>query len=48
MAFNSEFGGESAASKDVCVCEKGIAFSAYEGWALFSFASVDVYSPRHL
>ncbi len=35
MAFNYEFGGESATSKDVCVCEREIAFSAYEGWAVF-------------
>ena len=45
MAFNSELGGESATSKDVCVCERGLAFCAYEGWAMFPFAFVDVYSP---
>ena len=33
---------------DVCVRERGIAFSAYEGLDVFSFASMDVYSPRHL
>ncbi len=32
----------------VCVCEWGLAFGAYEGWAVFSFTSVDMYSPRHL
>ncbi len=29
MAFNSELGSESTTSKDVCVCERGIGFSAY-------------------
>jgi len=48
VAFNSELGGESAASKDVCVCKRGLALRAYEGLAVFSFASVDVYSPCHL
>ncbi len=35
MAFNFEFGGESTTTKYVCVCEWGVAFSAYEGWAVF-------------
>ncbi len=48
MAFNYKFGDESAPSKDVCVRERGIALRADEGWAVFSFASMDVYSPRHL
>ena len=48
MAFDSDLGGESAASKDVCVCERGLALSVHESWAIFSFVSVDVYSPRHL
>ena len=42
MAFNPELGGESAASKDVCVCERGEALSAYEGWAVLYFTYVDV------
>ena len=42
MALNFELGGESATSKYVCVCERGLAFGAYEGWAVFSFASVNV------
>ncbi len=42
MAFNSEFDGESAASKDVCVCERIIAFCVYKGWAVLCFASMDV------
>ena len=48
MAFNSEIGGESAASKYVRVCEWGFALGAYEGWAVFPFTCVDLYSPRHL
>ncbi len=48
MAFNSELGGESAASKDVCECKRGLTLSAYEGWAVFPFASMDVYAPYHL
>ena len=48
MAFSSELGGESAASAYVCVCERGLALSAYEGWAVFSFAYGDVYSPCNL
>ena len=48
MAFNSKLGGESAISKDVCVCERGLALSVYEGWVVFPFASVDMYSPCHL
>ena len=35
MAFHSELGGESAASKCVCVCERGFALYAYEGRAEF-------------
>ena len=45
MAFNSELGSESATSKDVCACKRGLALSAYEGWAMFPFASMDVFSP---
>ena len=45
MAFNSERGGESADSKYVCICERGSVLGAYEGWAVFSFTFVDVYSP---
>ena len=45
MAFNSELGGESGASKDVCVCKRGLELGAFEGWAVFPFASVDDYSP---
>ncbi len=45
MAFSSKLGGEFEASKYVCVCERGLALGAYEGWDVFSFASVDVYSP---
>ena len=48
MEFGSELDGGSATSKDVCVCERGLTLSAYEGWDVFSFASVDVYSPCHL
>ena len=48
VAFGSKLSGESAASKDVCVCERGLALNAYEGLAMFSFASMDVYSPCHL
>ena len=35
MSFYPKFGGESAPSKDVSVRERGVAFSAYEGWAVF-------------
>ena len=42
VAFDSEFGGESAASEYVRACEWGLTFGAYEGWAVFSFASVDM------
>jgi hypothetical protein len=48
VAFDSELGGESATAQDVCVCEWGLAFGAYEGRALLSFAYVDMYSPCHL
>ena len=42
MAFNSEPSGVFAVSKDVCVCKRGLAFCAYEGWDVFPFASVDM------
>ena len=48
MAFGLEFGSVFAASQDVCVCKRGLVLSAYEGWGVFYFASVDVYSPSHL
>ena len=48
VAFDSEFGGESAAASYVGVYEWGLTFGAYEGWAMLSFASVDMHSPRHL
>ena len=48
MAFDSELSGVSAAAEDVGVCEWGLAFGAYEGRAVFSFASVYMYSPCHL
>ena len=47
-AFSSEIGGESIASKYVCVCEWGLALGAYEGWAVLSFTFVNMYSQRHL
>jgi hypothetical protein len=34
VAFNSELGGEFATSKDVRVCERGVALSVYEGGAV--------------
>ena len=48
VAFDPELSGESAAAEDVGVCEWGLAFGAYEGRAVFSFASVYMYSPSHL
>ena len=48
MAFGSKLGGESAAIKDMFTCKRRLALSACEGWAVFSFASADVYSPSHL
>ena len=36
------------ASECVRVCEWGLTFGAYERWTVFSFTSVDVYSPSHL
>ena len=48
MAFSTELGGESAISQYVCVCERGMALGAYEGLDVFSFESMDVYSPCHL
>ena len=48
MAFDSELGGEFATSRDVCVCKRGLALGAYEGWAVFPFVFVDVYAPCHL
>ena len=48
VAFDFELGGESAAAEDVCVSERGLAFGAYEGQAVFSFASMDMYSPCHV
>jgi hypothetical protein len=45
MAFNFELSSVFATSKDVCVCKRGLAFYAYEGWAMFHFVSVDVYAP---
>ncbi len=35
-------------SQYVCVCERKLTLGAFEGWAVFSFTPVDVYSPRHL
>ena len=37
MAFNSELGGEFATSKDVRVCERGLALSVYEGGAVLFY-----------
>ena len=48
VAFYSEFSGESGSAEYVRVCEWGVTFGAYEGWVMFSFASVDMHSPRHL
>ncbi len=48
VAFAPQFSGESAAAHDVCVCEWGLAFDAYEGRAVLSFASMDMYFPCHL
>ena len=48
MTFSSELGGESAASKYVYICERGLALGTYEGWTVFLFTSVDVYSLCHL
>ena len=48
VAFDSELSGEYAAAYYVRVCEWGLTLGAYEGWAVFSFASVDMYPPRHL
>ena len=36
MVFSSELGGESTASKYVCVCEWGLSLGAYDGWVVFS------------
>ena len=47
VAFDSELSGESASTQYMCVCERCLAFGAYEGWAVFSFTSVDMDSPRH-
>ena len=47
VAFDPELSGESAAAQDVGVYEWGLAFGAYEGRAVFSFASVYMYSPRN-
>ena len=33
---------------NVRVCEWGLALCVYEGWAVFSFASEAMYSPRQL
>ena len=48
MAFSSVLGGESAASKYVRACERGLAHNENEGRAVFSFTSVDINFPRHL
>ncbi len=48
MAFGSKFGGVSASSRYVRVGEWGLAFCAYEGWAMFSLAFVDVDTPCNL
>ncbi len=45
VMFSPELGGESAASKYVGVCERGLS---YERRVVFSFTSVDVYSLCHL
>jgi len=42
VTFSSELGGDSAAFKYVCVCERRSALGAYEGWVVFSFTYVDV------
>jgi hypothetical protein len=47
VAFDSQLSGEFTTAKDVCVCEWELAFGAYEGRAVLSFASVDMYSPCH-
>ena len=46
MAFNSELGGESAASKDVCLCERGITLSAYEEGVVFFFLHLWMCTPQ--
>ena len=45
MAFGSKFGSVSAPSKYASDGEWGLAFCAYERWAEFSLASVDVDAP---
>ena len=47
VSFGSELGSESAPTQYMSVCELCLAFGADEGWAVLSFASVDMNSPRH-
>ncbi len=47
VAFDYELSSESASTQYMCVCERCLVFGAYEGWAVFSFTSVDKNSPRH-
>ena len=48
VAFSSERSSVSATSQYVCVCKWGLPFGAYERWAVFPFATVDVYAPCHI
>ena len=48
VEFDPQLSGVSAAAQDVCVCEWGLSFGAYEGRFVLSFAFVDMYSPCHL
>ena len=47
MAFCSEFGSVYTTAEYMCVSEGRLAFCAYEGLAVFPFASVDVYAPGY-
>lgn len=40
MSLCSEFGGETATTKYICVGQGGLAFGAGECWAMFSSAHV--------
>ncbi len=47
VSFDSELSSESAPTQYMNVCEWCLAFGADEGWAVLSFASVVMDSPRH-
>ena len=47
VSFDSELSGGSAPTQYMGVCERCLALEADEGWAVLSFASVDMNSPRH-